>query len=753
MAPEDELERFREQSRVQQAEHARLERLLSHVSDAVFALDREWRITYLNSQAEALLRHAARELFGQSIWEAFPAVTGTIFDEQFHQAMAEQHSVSFTADYAPLQASFVVHAYPSAEGLMIFFQDITERQRAEKALRGSEEQLRIIIQTLPVGVLITDRTGRIVESNGGVEQIYRGIATMTLSPQEYRIGKAWWTESGQPVQFGEWPSDLAIRTGEVVMNREIDILRADGTRGTMLDSAAPLRDANGQITGAVVVIQDITERKRLFDEVQRRLVELDTIFDAIVDPMIAYNADGIVIKANPAMRMVLGRDPTGMTEVEVAQVLSMRHPDGTLVNEKEIPADRALRGETVRGAQLIVTDMHGQEIIVQVTATSLAEDSQTWGVVSVWHDTTKQERAVAEIQRHVAELNATINAIPDGYIVYAADGTILRMNDLAKKILGMGKEEQYLPYQDRLTTMHIETLDGQPFPTEQLPSYRALHGETIRGTLMVIHSPEQMYWLSVSASPIITTDGQHLGAVMEFIDITSLHNLQEQQKALLQTVSHDLRTPLAVIKGHAQVATSVLEEGHINGLLQQSMTAIDRGVDRMDLMIQDLVDVTRWEGGQLALKRKPVVLSRFVTEFLKRNSLALETNRVQVAIPVELPAVCADPARLERILVNLLSNALKYSDPGTPVRLRAWSVKKQVVVAVADQGQGIAAEELPHLFERFYRAKGARKAEGIGLGLYITRVLVKAHRGSIWVESEVGKGSTFYFTLPITAQV
>ena len=102
--------------------------------------------------------------------------------------------------------------------------------------------------------------------------------------------------------------------------------------------------------------------------------------------------------------------------------------------------------------------------------------------------------------------------------------------------------------------------------------------------------------------------------------------------------------------------------------------------------------------------------------------------------------------------MNMLSNALKYSDPGTPVCLQAREKDGQVVVTISDQGKGIAPEDLPHLFERFYRAKGTRKTEGIGLGLYITRVLVEAHGGRLWVESEVGKGSTFFFTLPVAQE-
>jgi two-component system phosphate regulon sensor histidine kinase PhoR len=109
----------------------------------------------------------------------------------------------------------------------------------------------------------------------------------------------------------------------------------------------------------------------------------------------------------------------------------------------------------------------------------------------------------------------------------------------------------------------------------------------------------------------------------------------------------------------------------------------------------------------------------------------------------------ADPSRLERILTNLISNALKYSPPEAEVVVRAERVDSCLQVSVVDRGIGIAPEDLPHLFERFYRTRGSRKAEGLGLGLYITRMLVEAHGGRIWAESELGKGSTFSFTLPL----
>jgi signal transduction histidine kinase len=134
-----------------------------------------------------------------------------------------------------------------------------------------------------------------------------------------------------------------------------------------------------------------------------------------------------------------------------------------------------------------------------------------------------------------------------------------------------------------------------------------------------------------------------------------------------------------------------------------------------------------------------------------RAAAIFDIGRMQIEMPPELPTVSADFFRLDRIIMNLISNALKYSDPGTPVHITVQPGDGEVTIAVRDQGRGIDPEVLPHLFGRFYRAPGTQREEGIGLGLYITRRLVEAHGGRIWVDSEPGVGSTFAFSLPTEA--
>lgn len=178
-------------------------------------------------------------------------------------------------------------------------------------------------------------------------------------------------------------------------------------------------------------------------------------------------------------------------------------------------------------------------------------------------------------------------------------------------------------------------------------------------------------------------------------------------------------------------------------------STIARNVHRMNMMIQDLTDMARFEGHQFYLILATIRLQAYLPDLLKRLAEILPMYRITLKIPADLPSVRADYNRLERILLNLLTNAFKYSSEDTPVEINARRVCREVVISVTDHGCGINPNDLPDLFTRFYHVIDQRQTESIGLGLYITKLLVEAHGGRIWVESEVGKGSTFMFTLPV----
>jgi signal transduction histidine kinase len=181
----------------------------------------------------------------------------------------------------------------------------------------------------------------------------------------------------------------------------------------------------------------------------------------------------------------------------------------------------------------------------------------------------------------------------------------------------------------------------------------------------------------------------------------------------------------------------------------RSADSLLRNAKRMKSMIDELVESARLEAGRLEMHIEPTDLAHLIYDIAERVGVPEERARIRVEIPEYVPPAMADPAYVERAIVNLITNGLKYSAEDAPVIVRARQSDGTAVVSVTDQGIGIAQEEMDQLFKRYYRSGATKSREGLGLGLYITRLIVEAHGGRIWVESTPGKGSTFYFTLPL----
>ncbi len=229
-----------------------------------------------------------------------------------------------------------------------------------------------------------------------------------------------------------------------------------------------------------------------------------------------------------------------------------------------------------------------------------------------------------------------------------------------------------------------------------------------------------------------------------------LAEVNERLQDVLRAVGHDLRNPLAGIQGQVQLLQRRLERGMPTESLRESLSAILTAARRMNGLIGDLVDLARLERSQSQAGYRAVVLPAFVLELVRDQATVMDTARIQVPETAGIPPVVAHPDRLARILLNLFSNALRYSHPNTPVTVRFERRGDEVITSVSDRGRGIAPDDLPYVFRRYYRGSaGSGQGEGLGLGLYITRQLVEDHGGRIEVQSELGVGSTFSFSLPI----
>jgi two-component system phosphate regulon sensor histidine kinase PhoR len=254
-------------------------------------------------------------------------------------------------------------------------------------------------------------------------------------------------------------------------------------------------------------------------------------------------------------------------------------------------------------------------------------------------------------------------------------------------------------------------------------------------------------FLRAIAIPIV--EGNLTGALLLFQDLTELRSLQTMRRELVGNISHELRTPIAGIK--AMVET--LKDGAIGDreAAMDFLTRIDGEIDRLTQMVSELTELSRIETGRAELRIATLKLNLLIEEVVDHLNPLAQRQQVTVTtdLATDLPTIRADSDRIRQTLVNLVHNAIKFNHPGGRVTLSTRAGGESVIVSVSDTGIGIPKEDLPHVFERFYKADKARPRGGSGLGLAIAKHTVQAHGGSIWAQSEEGKGSTFSFNLPI----
>lgn len=234
-----------------------------------------------------------------------------------------------------------------------------------------------------------------------------------------------------------------------------------------------------------------------------------------------------------------------------------------------------------------------------------------------------------------------------------------------------------------------------------------------------------------------------------FQDLTRMRRLETVRRDFISNISHELRTPLASLKA----LTETLQRGAIDDppAAQRFLSRMEMEVDALTLMVSELLELTRIESGQVPLELQPVSPKKLLLEAHERLYVQAERAHLKIMIhcPDDLPDILADPPRLGQALVNLLHNAIKFTPEGGKIVLAAWQQGNLVVFSIEDTGVGIPADDLPRIFERFFKADRSRSGGGTGLGLAITRHLVQAHGGRIWADSIQGEGSTFSFSIPI----
>jgi two-component system, NtrC family, sensor histidine kinase KinB len=352
-------------------------------------------------------------------------------------------------------------------------------------------------------------------------------------------------------------------------------------------------------------------------------------------------------------------------------------------------------------------------------------------------------------RRKAAEKDALLVALQDGVMAVELDGAITLMNPAARGIFGVPGPEPHLTIPPG-STLPLRTAGGEPVSAQNSPLELARRGKRFTDRQFELVRPDQPpRWLSVTATPIHDDHGSLVRSVVAIHDVTDVHELERMKEEYVALISHDLRNPLFATLIHVEAVQTALVA---RGLVEESDVLEDAiaEVAKMDAMIQDLLDSAKMESATLTLNRRPTDLHELIREVT--DSMAPENERVRVEVPARGPSPTAevDAPRLGRALTNVIGNALKYSPRNAPVEVRLSGSNEQATIEVADHGPGIPQEDLPRLFDRYYRASTRREERGHGLGLYIARQVLEAHGGDIGVESHPGTGSVFRMTVPLT---
>jgi PAS domain S-box-containing protein len=358
----------------------------------------------------------------------------------------------------------------------------------------------------------------------------------------------------------------------------------------------------------------------------------------------------------------------------------------------------------------------------------------------------------AELYQQVSDERRALSAIIDnsaeGVMILDGSGQVQVFNRALAHMTGWDADDAL--GQSAAQVLALRDRQGHPLSLPEAPSQRTSVAEArtyVEGDVVRRGGPPMT--AGVTATPLYDGDGNLVRVILNVVDITRFRQAEELKSTFVSVVSHELKTPVALIKGYAETLRRE-DADWDRDTMQESLGVIAEEADHLTHLIDSLLEASRIQAGGLRLEPTDVHLPRLAEKVVDGFRTQTESHTFELDFGPEFPPVWGDPERLREVLTNLVSNAVKYSPDGGTVWVGGRTDQTGVTVYVADQGIGIPPEEQARIFERFHRVDSGlhRSTEGTGLGLYLVKAIIEAHGGRVWVESAPGRGSIFMFALP-----
>jgi PAS domain S-box-containing protein len=605
-------------------------------------------------------------------------------------------------------------------------QDITERKRAEVALKESEEKFRIVseftydweywrgpdtrfIYMSPSCLRFTGYTSaEFIEDPG----LYLRI----IHPDDRDSVEAHMREDMHHRERVEF---------------EFRIIRRDGQERWISHACQPVLDEDGNFLGRRTSNRDITERKRMEDELRVK----DFAVDSAASGIAIADLNGCVTYLNLACLSMWNYDEEEVLGKHVTFFFTDKNEAGAGL--KAVLDEGAWQGELKAGRG------DGSTFDVYVLANLVTDaDGEPLCSMASFVDITEMKQMQEALRQSEESYRTLVEAAPDGVVSLDAEGRITASNEAFSNLLGYTKEDicgrhisefATSPTQNRADDYHGQL--NKKGRVEDEFEARGQQGQTIP--------------LWIKAVALLDREGKLAQTIIYARDITERKKLDQLKDEFIGLVSHELRTPLTIISG---CLSTVLTEWERlpSGEAQQLLRDAVMESESLSHLIENLLELSRAQAQQLSLYAELTDIKALVKETLTKVKRQASSHQFVSYLPDELQLINADPLRIERILYNLLDNAAKYSPPGTQIKVSARVEPERLVIGVYDRGRGLTPSEQARLFSPFQRLENSRpdRARGAGLGLIVCQRLVEAHGGEIWVESKKGSGSTFFFSLP-----
>jgi urea ABC transporter urea binding protein len=613
--------------------------------------------------------------------------------------------------------------------------DITERKQSEEALRESEERFRQAMDATSDGLW---------DWNVVTDEMYFSPAYYRMlgyEPGELPGLKDTWLNLVHPDDREE-----ALRINQDCIENRIPNFAIEfrmrnkigGWKWILGRGKASARDANGRALRMIGAHEDITERKKVQDALQdseqkyHGLVENTPNFVGIIQ-------DGVLKYANKA------HERSGWTVEELTSP-SFNFLENLVAKEfRDIVREniaRRLRGEEVPPYEFTLQTRDGSEIPVVIIASVITYEGKPADEY-ILTDITERKKAEASVRESEEKYRVLVENASDSIFMMDGEGRVLSLNKAAARLLRREPEEA------------VGKSVFDLFPNEIAAGYsRTLKevfrtGESMTAESMMIAGENEM-WISSRINPVRSPEGKVLAVMGVATDITERKKIERMKDQFVSMVSHELRTPLTSIRA----SLGLLAGGVVGALPEKGQRMLEIAVtntDRLVRLINDILDSERLVSGKTPMEKKQCSTAQLVKQASDVMKPMAEKAGVSLSVESQDAELWADPDRIVQALTNLISNAIKFSQKGGKIRVTAEHKENQMLFRVQDEGRGIPPDKLGLLFERFQQldSSDAREKGGSGLGLSISRSIIEQHNGKIWVESKVGKGSTFLFTLPL----